>query len=118
MFCSEHEPLASLIELTPKLAKKRFREDIYKAWEHRCGYCGDTATSLDHIVPKFKSGSSCRHNLLPCCRRCNQSKASEEMESWYKKQTDFSEQNLAKIKHWMSNEILEISDIFSFKAAC
>jgi hypothetical protein len=40
------------------------------------------------------------------------------MESWYKKQTDFSEQNLAKIKHWMSNEILEISDIFSFKAAC
>jgi hypothetical protein len=43
MFASEHEPLALLVELTPKLAKKRFRDDIYKAWNHKCGYCEDNS---------------------------------------------------------------------------
>ena len=111
MFCSEHEPLALLLELTPKLAKKRFRQAIYESWNHRCGYCGSEATSLDHIVPRFKSGSSNRHNLLPCCRRCNQDKASTEMESWYEKQNFFSEEKLSKIKNWMTTELIELSDV-------
>ena len=110
MFASEHEPLALLVELTPKLAKKRFRDDIYKAWNYTCCYCGCSATSLDHIIPRFKSGFSFRHNLIPCCRRCNQDKASTEMEFWYKKQTFFSEEKLSKIKNWMTTELIELSD--------
>jgi 5-methylcytosine-specific restriction endonuclease McrA len=81
MFCNEHEPLALLVELTPKLAKKRFRQSIYEAWDYKCGYCGDSASSLDHIIPRFKSGSSNRHNLIPCCRRCNANKGSEDMKN-------------------------------------
>ena len=54
MFKTEHEPLALLVELTPRLAKRRFREEIYKDWEHKCAYCGDAATSLDHVIPKFQ----------------------------------------------------------------
>jgi 5-methylcytosine-specific restriction endonuclease McrA len=104
MFCNEHEPLALLVELTPKLAKKRFRESIYQAWNHKCGYCGETATSLDHIVPRFKSGSSNRHNLLPCCRRCNAHKGSEDMKSWFKKQTFFSTETLDRIESWIKQE--------------
>jgi len=115
MFCSEEEPLAFLVELTPKLAKKRFREEIYQAWGNKCGYCNKDATSLDHIVPRFKSGSSFRHNLIPCCVRCNQSKASADMETWYRKQTSFSEENLVKIKQWMSSEVIQLSDVFSLK---
>ena len=111
MFASEHEPLALLVELTPKLAKKRFRDDIYKAWDNECGYCGSTATSLDHIVPRFRSGFSCRHNLVPCCRRCNQDKASSEMETWYKKQPYFSEDRLSKIKDWMTVKVVELSEL-------
>lgn len=114
MFASEHEPLAYLVELTPKLAKKRFREDIYRAWNYKCGYCQEEATSLDHIVPRFKSGFSCRHNLVPCCRRCNQNKASSEMESWYRKQFYFSEEKLSKIKDWMTAEIIDLSEFFLF----
>ena len=110
MFASEHEPLALLVELTPKLAKKKFRDDIYKAWDNTCGYCGGIATSLDHIIPRFKSGFSFRYNLIPCCRRCNQDKASMEMETWYKKQTFFSKEKLSKIKNWMTTELIELSD--------
>jgi 5-methylcytosine-specific restriction endonuclease McrA len=104
MYCNEHEPLALLVELTPKLAKKKFRESIYQAWDYKCGYCGDAATSLDHIVPRFKSGSSNRHNLLPCCRRCNALKGSEDMKSWYTKQPYFSIETFDRIETWTKQQ--------------
>lgn len=108
MFASEHEPLALLVELTPKLAKKRFREEIYKDWDHKCGYCEADATSLDHIVPRFRSGSSNRYNLIPCCRRCNTSKASSPMEQWYQNQEFFTQARLDRIKSWMSQDVIDI----------
>ena len=100
MFCNQHEPLALLVEITPKLAKKRFRESIYQAWDNKCAYCGEIATSLDHIVPRFKSGCSNRNNLVPACCKCNSNKASSKMETWYKQQSYFDEQRLAKIQAW------------------
>ena len=108
MFSDENAPLALLIEVTPKLAKKRFRDDIYKSWDYKCGYCEDVATSLDHIVPRFKSGSSNRHNLLPCCRRCNESKASSKMEDWYGKQDFFTQAKMDNIHAWMSREAIDL----------
>lgn len=106
MFNCEQEPLALLIELTPKLAKKRYRNSIYEAWDHKCGYCGEDATSLDHIVPRFRSGSSNRYNLIPACRRCNANKASSKMEEWYRQQTYFTEARLTRIKAWMSEDYI------------
>jgi len=108
MFNSEQDPLALLIELTPKLAKKRYRQSIYEAWDCQCGYCGDKATSLDHIIPRFRSGSSNRHNLIPACRRCNTNKASAKMEEWYAQQSFYSEEKLQRIKSWMSQDVIDI----------
>ena len=108
MFASEHEPLALLVELTPKLAKKRFRDDIYTAWDYKCGYCNDPATSLDHIVPRFKSGSSNRHNLLPACRRCNSNKASTQIQTWFEQQDFFTQARMDRIKTWMSQETVDL----------
>ena len=112
MFSSAQEPLALLIELTPKLAKKRFRQCIYDEWDYLCGYCGEKATSLDHIIPRFKSGSSTRNNLLPCCRRCNESKGSRKMEEWYYKQDFFTQARMNDIKTWISKET---TDLFVFQ---
>jgi len=108
MFSSANDPLALLIELTPKLAKKRFREHIYEAWDHKCGYCEELATSLDHVVPRFKSGSSNRNNLVPACRRCNTAKASTKMEEWYQQQEFFTQARMDRIKSWMSQEVVEL----------
>jgi len=108
MFNCEQDPLALLIELTPKLAKRRFRQSIYDAWDCKCGYCDEPATSLDHIVPRFKSGSSNRNNLVPACRRCNANKASSCMEEWYREQDFFCEIKLQRIKNWMSQEIIDL----------
>ena len=108
MFSSAHDPLALLIELTPKLAKKRFREHIYEAWDHKCGYCEDIATSLDHVIPRFKSGSSNRNNLVPACRRCNTAKASTKMEEWYQQQEFYTQVRMDRIKFWMNQEVVEL----------
>ena len=112
MFKTENEPLALLVEITPRLAKKRFRQSIYEAWNHLCAYCGKPATSLDHIIPKFKSGSSNRHNLVPACRCCNHHKASMDMEEWYRQQDYFTEQRLEDIISWTKDDKIEfISEV-------
>jgi hypothetical protein len=108
MFNCEQEPLSLLIELTPKLAKKRYRQSIYEAWNHKCAYCKADATSLDHIIPRFKSGSSNRNNLVPACRSCNSNKASYKMEEWYTKQEFYDEVQMEKICCWMTQEVIDI----------
>ena len=89
MFRDEQEPLTLLLELSPRLAKRRYRQAIYEAWNHKCGYCEETATSLDHIVPKFKSGSNNRYNLVPACRKCNADKGSQIWKNGLKVKTIF-----------------------------
>jgi hypothetical protein len=108
MFNSEQDPLALLIELTPKLAKKRYRQSIYEAWDYRCAYCEDEATSLDHVVPRFRSGSSNRNNLVPACRRCNTSKASSKVQEWYEKQEFFTQAKMDRIDAWVKQEPIDI----------
>ncbi len=108
MFNCEQDPLSLLLELTPKLAKRRYRQSIYEAWNCKCGYCGNEATSLDHIIPRFRSGSSNRNNLLPACQRCNNQKGSEKMEEWYIQQSCFCEQKLTRIKSWMAQGSIDI----------
>ena len=112
MFNNEQEPLSLLIEITPKLAKRRYRQSIYEAWDHCCGYCGDKATSLDHIVPRFKSGSSNRNNLVPACRRCNQNKASNDMEEWYRQQDYFCEERLERLVAWAETPLICPSEVY------
>ena len=114
MFNCEREPLALLVELTPKLAKRRYRESIYDAWNHCCGYCNKPATSLDHIVPKFHSGSSHRNNLIPACRSSNRDKASLKMEDWYLNQKFFNKDQLIKIQEWINQDMTSSLDNNSY----
>jgi len=108
MFNCEQDPLSLLLELTPKSAKRRYRQAIYESWGYQSGYCGNEATSLDHIIPRFRSGSSNRNNLLPACQKCNNQKGSEKMEDWYSQQTYFCEQKLTRIKSWMTQGTIDI----------
>lgn len=105
MFEDVHEPLALLVTVHPKIAKKLFRESIYKAWDYKCTYCGEEANSLDHIVPRFKGGRTVRSNLAPACKKCNHSKGSEEWTQWFQRQTSWNQEKENKIKSWMSIEL-------------
>ncbi len=42
---------------------------------HHCGYCGQGADTVDHVIPRSRPGG--RHvweNVVAACRRCNQKK--------------------------------------------
>lgn len=41
----------------------------------RCGYCGKTANTVDHIVPRSRGGEGVWTNTVAACGPCNQRKA-------------------------------------------
>ncbi|MBF4635567.1 HNH endonuclease [Agreia pratensis] len=41
----------------------------------RCLYCGGSATTIDHVMPKSRGGKDTWENLVACCLRCNNIKS-------------------------------------------
>lgn len=108
MFHCANDLLANLIVLSPKVARKRFRESIFQAWNWKCAYCDKQLTELtatvDHIIPKHKGGHSTRNNLACCCSSCNRGKASSYWADWYKLQQHYSEHRVSKIEKWLEQK--------------
>lgn len=54
----------------------------------RCFYCGieldDKNRTIDHKIAKDNGGKNAIENLLPCCRSCNSSKHTKDIESFRK----------------------------------
>ena len=114
MFQTENEFLQNLIVLSPKLARKKFRESIFESWDWKCMYCDKklckhTAT-VDHIKPKFKGGKSTRNNMGACCSQCNSNKGSRLVFDYYNEtHPHFSKEKEAKIKEWIEQNTLLIN---------
>lgn len=109
MFHTESDLLANLIVLSPKLARKRFRESIFESWNWQCAYCdrslSDRDATIDHIIPKHKGGHSTRNNLACSCSNCNRAKGSQNVFDYLNPtHTHYSEQRLDKIKKWMEQK--------------
>jgi 5-methylcytosine-specific restriction endonuclease McrA len=51
------------------------RRGVLRRDEARCGYCGGTATTIDHIMPRSRGGKNSWENLVACCLRCNNQKS-------------------------------------------
>lgn len=50
------------------------RAGILRRDHHRCGYCGGTATTVDHINPASRGGRNTWLNTVAACDPCNQAK--------------------------------------------
>jgi len=57
---------------------KRYNHETLAAkmayYGNRCIYCGAPADCIDHVKPVARGGPSLLCNLVPSCRKCNQSK--------------------------------------------
>ena len=109
MFHTERDLLANLIVLTPKLARRKFRQDIFEAWCWKCAYCDkqldENTATIDHILPKHKGGQNVRQNMICCCGNCNKSKASDLLSVFYTVENrNYSEERLVKIQQWMEQK--------------
>src|SRR5699024_6939227 len=47
------------------------RRGVLRRDDHRCGYCGKTASTIDHVLPRSRGGADSWENLVACCLRCN-----------------------------------------------
>lgn len=47
------------------------RRGVLRRDGHRCGYCGKSAATIDHILPRSRGGRDSWENLVACCLRCN-----------------------------------------------
>ncbi len=91
-------------ELVPaRTARIRFRQAIFKDWNWRCAYCGGTAESLDHILPKVKGGLTVRSNLAPSCLPCNRLKGHKEVFSWWREQPYWTEIGQSRLIDWLTS---------------
>ncbi len=51
------------------------RRGVLRRDGHSCAYCGKAAATVDHIIPRSRSGGDSWENLVACCLRCNGLKA-------------------------------------------
>ena len=121
MINCEQDLLVNLIELSPRNARRKFRQSIFESWEWKCAYCDkelDTkSATIDHIVPKYKGGHNVKSNMDCSCSKCNRSKGSVLLEDWYNSSNShYSEERLGKIKHWIEDNSAPIKLVSSDKA--
>lgn len=57
-------------------------------YDNRCAYCGEEATTLDHVVPLSRDGAHSIDNIVPACRPCNSGKHARTPEEWRKAKTN------------------------------
>ena len=50
------------------------RRAVFARDDHCCQYCGETADSIDHIMPRSRGGEHAWENVAAACRPCNLSK--------------------------------------------
>ena len=51
------------------------RRGVLRRDSHRCAYCGRSASTIDHIIPRSRGGEDSWENLVAACHGCNSRKA-------------------------------------------
>jgi 5-methylcytosine-specific restriction endonuclease McrA len=67
--------LFNLRAMSSSEAKRLWRSAIKDHWNNQCVYCGSNHDlTLDHVIPKARGGHNITSNVVPACRKCNQSR--------------------------------------------
>ena len=55
------------------------RRAVFTRDGQTCVYCGGSATSIDHVVPRSRGGTHTWDNVVAACRKCNHIKADRSL---------------------------------------
>ncbi len=47
------------------------RRGVLRRDSNRCAYCGNSANTIDHVLPRSRGGKDSWENLVACCLKCN-----------------------------------------------
>ncbi|HEX8345119.1 MAG TPA: HNH endonuclease [Actinoplanes sp.] len=50
------------------------RHGVLERDHRRCAYCGGSASTIDHVLPRSRGGANTWLNTVAACGRCNQRK--------------------------------------------
>ena len=89
--------------LSKKLTRQRFRASIFSAWLNCCAYCGNHATTIDHVRPKVKGGDTSLRNCVPACLDCNISKAHSPVWLWWMAQPHWNLDRAQLLYRWITS---------------
>ena len=67
---------------------------------------------IEHVVPIAKGGTHALGNIVPACQRCNYSKHTNEVESWYRAQPFFSElrwRKICRVLNWSRGAVGQLA---------
>jgi len=64
---------------------RELRKAILKRDDHTCAYCGQEATTVDHIIPISKGGIDHETNLVAACTKCNYGKKDRDAKTFAEK---------------------------------
>ncbi|MFC1900890.1 HNH endonuclease [Chloroflexota bacterium] len=69
--------LASMVRRPHRVDRKLTRLEIFKRDKYICQYCGKEVKqlTLDHVIPRFRSGQHTWENVVSACVSCNRRKA-------------------------------------------
>ncbi len=67
--------LARFVKVPYRATVPLTRKAVFARDGGRCVYCGNAATSLDHVVPRSRGGRHEWSNVVSACGRCNHVKA-------------------------------------------
>jgi len=56
------------------------RKGVLARDNYSCVYCGNKATTIDHVIPRSKGGKDSFENCVACCESCNHKKADRSLE--------------------------------------
>jgi len=51
------------------------KRGVLRRDKHACAYCGQTASTVDHLLPQSRGGTNAWLNTVAACTRCNHRKA-------------------------------------------
>lgn len=63
--------LARFVKVPYQRRRSINRRAVFARDENTCQYCGNTAESIDHIVPSSRGGTNTWDNVVAACRPCN-----------------------------------------------
>jgi hypothetical protein len=66
-----------------------YRKAALKRDHYTCLWCGQPATTVDHIVPSSKGGSDLPRNLLASCKECNTIRGNRSAFSYLMEKANF-----------------------------
>ena len=84
-------------------------------FDNKCAYTGEPLEKsyhLDHVLAINNGGTNYIWNIVPSNPFPNLSKGTQDMESWYRKQSYFSEDRLQKIYDWIESQKNEKGEIY------